>query len=415
MLRVYTGRAAFVAGAAIAAMLGVASAGAQTLKASASNQLPAANAQAIKPYFANKDPNPTIQLAGDVSTDTNGKSASFSSGGTYAFGFEGISQYDSASFGRNFIPPDTNGAVGKTQYLESSNGSFAVFDKNTGAQQSLVSDVAWWGTAGQTGSNGDNRVLYNAEADRWIAVGFGASLADLQIAVSDTSDALGAWKSTKFTGFAGGVADYPTLALDNNAVYIGTNNFGVATAASPTQFKGTTLNVIPLSSLFSNAAPTTSGLKQFTTGFNALSSTNVDNGFAIQGVNSQSNSANGKAVAASLFFADNVVYDINNAGSGAGATTGAAQYTNGSAFNSPLDAHQPSAAIPANRQIVSALDERISSSVYEVKGKIYYLTEVQLPGDTYNSIRYTVLDSATNAILDEGSTGPAFQILSWSW
>ncbi len=401
-----SGRLAFVAGVAVAAMMGATSASAQVLKNNVQSQLPPSAANTIKSYFANKNPNPTIQLAGDVSTDTNGASSLFSPGGTYAFGFEGITQYDLAKVGRpNFIPPDTMGAVGKTQYLESSNGAFAVFDKTTGAQTSLVSDTAWWATAGQTGANGDNRVMYNAEADRWIAVGFGASVADLQIAVSDTSDALGGWKSTKFTGFAGGTADYPTLALDKNAVYIGTNNFGVATAASPTQFKGTTLNVIPLSSLFSNAAPTTSGLKQFTTGFNALSSTNVDNGFAIQGVNSQSNSANGKAVAASLFFADNVVYDINNAGSGAGASTTAAQYTNGSAFNSPLAAHQPSAAIPANRQIVSALDERISSSVYEEKGKIYYLTTVQQPGDTYNSVRYTVLDAATNAILDEGSIG----------
>ena len=395
MLRVYTGRAAFVAGAAIAAMLGVASAGAQTLKASASNQLPAANAQAIKPYFANKDPNPTIQLAGDVSTDTNGKSATFSSGGSYAFGFEGISQYDSASFGRNFIPPDTMGAVGKTQYLESSNGAFAVFDKSTGAQQSLVSDVAWWATAGQTGANGDNRVMYNAEADRWIAVGFGASVADLQIAVSDTSDALGAWKSTKFTGFAGGAADYPTLALDKNAVYIGTNNF-------TSSFQGTTLNVIPLSSLFSGGAPTTSGLKQFNTPFPG---TFEDNGFAIQGVNSTSNSPNGKAIAASLFAFDNVAIDIQNAGAGAGATISAAVYTNASAYNSPVAAHQPSAGNPNNRQVVSALDERISSSVYEVKGRIYYLTTVQEPGDSYNSIRYYVLDSATNALLDEGSIG----------
>ncbi len=400
MLRVYTGRAAFVAGAAIAAMLGVASAGAQTLKASASNQLPAANAQAIKPYFANKNPVKTIQIPGDVSTDTNGASSLFSPGGTYAFGFEGISQYDLRTVGRpNFIPPDTMGAVGKTQYLETANGAFSVFDKATGAQQSLVSDVAWWATAGQTGASGDNRVMYNAEADRWIAVGFGASVADLQIAVSDTSDALGAWKSTKFTGFAGGIADYPTLALDKNAVYIGTNDFSAAGG-----FRGTTLNVIPLSNLFGGGAPNTAGLKQFVTPYNG-STQITDNGFAIQGVNSTSNSPNGKAIAASLFFSDNVAIDIQNAGAGAGATTTAAQYTNGSAFNSPLDAHQPSAAIAANRQIVSALDERISSSVYEVKGKIYYLTTVQQPGDTYNSVRYTVLDAATNAILDEGSIG----------
>ena len=379
-------------------MLGVASATAQTLKASASNQLPAANAQTIKPYFLNKDPRPTIQLPGDVSLDTNGASASFSSGGSYAFGFEGSSQYDSAAFGWNVIPPDTHGAVGKTQYLEAASGAFAVFDKSTGAQTSLVADLDWWAAAGQVGANGDTRVMYNAGADRWIVVALGDDLFDLQIAVSDTSDALGTWQSTKFTGFAGGIADYPTLALDKNAVYIGTSDFSASS-----RLQGTTLNVIPLSSLFSGGAPTTSGLKQFVTPRTGGSS-DVDNGFAIQGVNSTSNSPDGKVIAASLFNFDNLVYSVKNAGT-AGATTTAAQLTGASAFDSPVAAHQPSAAIPANRQVVSVLDERISSSVYEVNGRIYYMTTVSEPGVNAPSIRYYVLDANTNALLDEGSIG----------
>ena len=217
-----TVRLAFVAGVAVAAMLGATSASAQAVKGLTQTQLPPAAAGAdagVKSYFMTKKPG-MIAIPGDVSTDTNGKSASFSSGGSYAFGFEGVSQYDGDSFGRRFIPPDTMGAVGKTQYLESSNGSFAVFDKSTGAQQSLVSDVSWWATAGQTGASGDNRVMYNAEADRWIAVGFGANTKDLQIAVSDTSDALGAWKSTKFEGFAGfgfgAVADRKSTRLNSS-------------------------------------------------------------------------------------------------------------------------------------------------------------------------------------------------------
>ena len=256
-----TVRLAFVAGVAVAAMLGATSASAQAVKGLTQTQLPPAAAGAdagVKSYFMTKKPG-MIAIPGDVSTDTNGKSATFSSGGSYVLGFEGISQYDGASFGRNFIPPDTMGAVGKTQYLESSNGSFAVFDKNTGAQQSLVSDVSWWATAGQTGASGDNRVMYNAEADRWIAVGFGANTKDLQIAVSDTSDALGAWKSTKFEGFAGfgfgAVADYPTLALDKNAVYIGTNDFAPRSATGANNFRGTTLNVIPLPARQRRGAP----------------------------------------------------------------------------------------------------------------------------------------------------------------
>ena len=87
MSKVSTGRSALITGVAIAAVLGVVSAGGQTLKASASNQLPAASAQTIKPYFLNKNPVKTIQIPGDLSYDTNGASGPVSSGGAPAVKF----------------------------------------------------------------------------------------------------------------------------------------------------------------------------------------------------------------------------------------------------------------------------------------------------------------------------------------
>src|SRR6476646_461863 len=172
-----------------------------------------------------------------------------SPGSRVSSGFEGMSQYTVGSFGRGFIPPDTMGAVGRDQYVEMINGGFGVWNK-AGANLVTTSDLNFWAAAGQTGANGDSRVLFNAAANRWIALSFGSSVSDIQIAVSNTADATGTWKSTKFTGFAGGTADYPTMAMDTNALYIGTNNFAPG-------FKGTTLNVIPLSSLLDAAGPTT--------------------------------------------------------------------------------------------------------------------------------------------------------------
>ena len=117
--------------------------------------------------------------------------------------FEGISQYDVASVRRNFIPPDTIAAAGKTQIMEFVNGGVAVFNKATGVRSSFTSDTVFWNSVGQTGiPNGDSRVMYNADADRWIALSFAPNTKDIQIAVSSTSDALGAWKSTRFEGFA---------------------------------------------------------------------------------------------------------------------------------------------------------------------------------------------------------------------
>src|SRR5947207_2102804 len=83
-----------------------------------------------------------------------------SSGPSLLGGFQGISQYDVAAFARNFIPPDTMGAAGKTQLMEFVNGAVAVFDKS-GTTLSKVSDLAFWAAAGQTGANGDSRVMYD--------------------------------------------------------------------------------------------------------------------------------------------------------------------------------------------------------------------------------------------------------------
>ncbi len=368
-----------------------------------------AQAQTMKPYWEFKKPK-MITIDGDVSLDMNGAQPPVRNAGSpYVFGFEAITQYDGAAFGRNFIPPDTIGAVGMTQYMSTTNGAYGVFDKYTGARLSVVADTAFWAAAGQTGTNGDSRVMYNADAKRWIAVAFGGNAKDLQIAVSDTDNALGSWKSVKFEGYGGfgfgATADYPTLALDKNAVYIGTNNFAPASSGGSNSFRGTTLNVIPINSLFGAGAPTVANMKQFVTPYVSGGSSNVDNGFALQGVNSRTGGSTGTVMAASLFAWDNVGYRVNglNANDATGSSTTASQYLGMAAFTSPLPGRQPSVAIPANQRIIDTLDERISSSVYESNGRIYM---VQTVNDAdYARVRYTVIDAATFAILDQGNIG----------
>jgi hypothetical protein len=326
--------------------------------------------------------------------------------------FEGISQNDNAALngGRSFIPPDTNGAVGRTQYVEVSNGGYAVFDKNTGIRQSLVNDGAFWTSFGQAGGGGDARVMYNAAASRWIVTSFGANVKDIQIAVSDTDNALGNWKSTKFEGypglgFGGANADFPTLALDKNAVYIGTNNFA-NNSAGVNEFQGTTLNVIPIDSLFNNTAPTTTNLAQFNTLFRT-----VDRGAAQQGVNSNSAGSTGKVLAGSLSAFDNVGLKVNDlsAISATGATLTAPVRTGLAAFTTAGDARQPSIAVPENQRIVSTGGSRTASSVYEAGGRIYTVNTVNTTADGLDEarIRYSVLDANTFALLSEGDIGEA--------
>jgi hypothetical protein len=318
--------------------------------------------------------------------------------------FEGISQYNVASFGRNFVPPDTMGAVGTSQYVSFLNGGFGVFDKATGATLKLTSDIAFWQATQTPGSNGDSRVMFNSAANRWVALSFGASVADIQVAVSNTADATGTWKSVKFTGFANGTADYPTMAMDSNALYIGTNNFN-----SAGNFRGTTMNVIPLSSILAAGGPTTTNLQQFVTPYPGVGE---DRGFAAQGVNSSAASSTGTVVSASLFYTNLLTYDINNAGSGA-ATRSANTYLANASYDGNGPGRQPNAVPDANpnatfannNRVIDTGDDRIGSSVWEMNGKIYAVHTVTPTGGDYTVVRWAVIDAATKTLLAEGDIG----------
>lgn len=340
---------------------------------------------------------------GGATTVNDGPAPVFTSGPGpvgVASSFEGLSQYDAASFKRNFIPPDTMGAVGRTQFVELLNGAYAVYDKTTGMQTVRQSDNAFWAGAGQAaGTNGDSRVLFDKPSGRWIVSSFsGTSLGVIQIAVSNTSDATKGWRSTSFTGF-NGIADFPTLAIDKNAVYIGTNDFG----GPNNSFMGTTLNVLSLKNLLAKAGPTTTGVVQFQTPYNGGVGGDQTRGFAIQGVNSSANTTTGKILAVSIEANALTRYDVTNAGTTSAARTSATDFLGGTyAQNSP--ARQPS-PIPANRRIVDSGDDRVGSSVWEVNGRIYSVHTVTPVGGAHTVVRYDVIDSATNQVLSEGQIG----------
>jgi len=196
-------------------------------------------------------------------------------------------------------------------------------------------------------------VLFDARSQKWIAESFGADLGTIQIAVSTTSNALGTWKSTSFTGFAGagGVADYPTLALDKGRVYIGTNDFGGPNES----FQGETLNVISRSDLF-GATPTTTSLKQFFTPLSAIIG-GADPGFAIQGVNQLDNKDSGKILSVSIQTSDLIRYDVANPGQSI-ATLSNITYLG----TKPYNGNNPGAQ-PGDKKIggpvIDTLDDRV--------------------------------------------------------
>lgn len=325
--------------------------------------------------------------------------------------FNGLGDYDTRLLGRALVPPDTMGAVGTTQFVQLINGAFGVFDKNSGNLLGATSDVGFWNQLGQTGTGGDPRILFNAASQRWIAIGFGANTKDINIGVSDTADALGSWKATRFEGLAQigslpAIADYPTLAMDNNALYIGTNNFRQETATGATDYRGTSLFVLPIGDILSATGPSTANIQVFNTPYSATSTTNdTTRGFAIQGVNSNE-AADGKGhiVAASAFINGVLAYDINNAGTGSATQSASVLVESGYASNAA--ARQPGRTGAGLRNI-DALDDRIGSNAWEVNGKTYYAHTITVPGSDRTTVRVTVLDSNTKAVLQTLDLGEA--------
>jgi hypothetical protein len=315
--------------------------------------------------------------------------ASAAAQGVFVRGFEGSSQLDNCALNECFRPPDTMGAIGTTQFMEFSNGSISVYDKATGALAApRVSMATFWAAAGLPGgANGDQRVLFDHYTNRWIANGFGPTGNLINIAVSDSANALGGWKSTQIAVLPSGTADYPTLSMDDKAVYIGTNNFTPG-------FTGTSLLSIPKASLFAGPAPTTVGMTTFT----SPNSGPLDNGFAIQAaLNWQGNPTNTTAVIADSRVADAQVFYKLNGVNGPGATQTVGTQIAGSGYSVA-----PAGRQPDGTRTVDTLSPRITANAVQVNGKVYSTATVLADVGNAAAVRWTVVDANTGTLLSSG-------------
>jgi hypothetical protein len=145
--------------------------------------------------------------------------------------FEGLGD-GQFGFVVNAAPPDTNGVVGATQYLQWVNSSFAVFDKATGAKLMgpTLGNAFWAGFGGgcQSNNDGDPVIQYDKMANRWVATQFSVSTTPfLQcVAVSTTNDATGSYNRYAFT--LQNFNDYPKLGIWPDGYYFSFNMFNAA-------------------------------------------------------------------------------------------------------------------------------------------------------------------------------------------
>src|SRR3954447_12667316 len=162
------------------------------------------------------------------------------SGVSTVINFEGQSANDNRRvFGFAFVPPDTNGAVGATQYVQMVNVTIAVYSKKDGSLQLGPAPIhSIWagfgglcengGTSATYSDGGDPVVLYDHIANRWLVsqLQFDETFTQTAqcLAVSTSSDATGSYSRYEFD-FGANFPDYPKFGIWPDAYYNSINVF----------------------------------------------------------------------------------------------------------------------------------------------------------------------------------------------
>jgi Dockerin type I domain len=137
----------------------------------------------------------------------------------------------------NCAPPDTQGYIGLTQYVQIVNEAYQVFNKSTGASIFGPASIrsVWTGMPAPCNTgDGDPIMLYDKLADRWVISQFAGSPPDHEcVAVSTTRDATGTYNRYDFnlTPFGANFYDYPKLTTWPDAYYLSFNVFNAGGTA----------------------------------------------------------------------------------------------------------------------------------------------------------------------------------------
>jgi hypothetical protein len=131
------------------------------------------------------------------------------------------------------LPPDTNGEVGATQFVQMVNSDFAVYSK-TGQvlRHATPIDSLWANTSSECAAHndGDPVVVYDQFANRWLLSEFiaspntGESYGEC-VAVSQTSDATGKYYLYFFDWGQNTFLDYPKIGVWRDGYYLSANEF----------------------------------------------------------------------------------------------------------------------------------------------------------------------------------------------
>ncbi|HJW14443.1 MAG TPA: hypothetical protein VJ776_07095 [Thermoanaerobaculia bacterium] len=159
------------------------------------------------------------------------------------------------------VPPDPIVAAGPSHVVAAVNSEVGVFSKS-GALLNRIDADSWFSNVlpnvGALGGTFDPKVLYDQAAGRWIIAYLATDNKTeswVLLSVSSTSDPTGNWCNIPLHGDrngnspSGNWSDYDGLGLDDQALYITTNQFQMTTAGDG-KFQYARIRIIPKSQLY---------------------------------------------------------------------------------------------------------------------------------------------------------------------
>jgi hypothetical protein len=297
------------------------------------------------------------------------------------------------------LPYDGNGAPGPNDFVELINGRFSVYAKASGTRLQSMTDIAFWAQAGISLGGSltvtDPRIIFDSNAQRWFAScidvsanGVHQSKNHFLLAVSASADPTGAWHGFAFTAdpVNGDFADFPTLGLDQSAVYLAGDLYTPLTGLHI----GSTLVAMPKSDLLTAVPSVDRRISFGTLAFNA-------HGQVLQPAMVTGTASSGESVLA--------VGDLGVTGRTStriGFTTLAgSSATNFSLITVPLYSLPTRLAQPDGSTNLDAGDTRFSASVRRVGDTLYAVHAVA--NGARNALRWYRFDAPQTTLIDSGT------------
>jgi hypothetical protein len=291
-----------------------------------------------------------------------------------------------------FIPPDTMGAAGPNQFVELINGQYSVYRNTDGVrvQTSTLND--FWRNASVTPAGNfpfDPRVTYDPSSGRWFAASADNSNNpnNFLVAVSNSSDPTQGWKGFAIPSDSTKThwADFPTLGVNRDGVYVAANMFPVTSGSS-----STSVLVLPKTDLIGGTVANKTLLENLnanSTGFSIQPITDPKSvGLPVAMLLSDFNTGAG------MFKRSDIVGSITSP-----VLDTADKFIAVPPFGSPTNAPQPGSKAPLETSVVGT---RFSSSVVAQNGELWGVQTVNNGGR--DAVRWFDINAATNTLRQSG-------------